>query len=589
MRRLGRFMLWVMAVIGAMTTALIVGLVVLAWRFEVTDQPADLPDRMILQLRVGDTVNEVIAGPQWARHLRRDRPASLFQMVRSLDHAAADPRVVGVFADLSQAGLSLAEAQELRAAISRFRAAGKPAHAYADSFDEGSGVGVYYLASAFNHITLQPSGLFEVTGIVIEVPMLGDALRELGVTPRFGARHEYKSAVVSFTDRRLPAAVRDNLQKLADRLFAQVTAGIAEARRQSAATIGRLIDGAPLLAKEAKANGLVDWLAYRDQAVRRVRGELGAQTFMAVADYYPAVVAAAGDTDRPRIAVVPLTGDIVRHGGHRLGEDGALNAGQVRRAFRTLRRDKRVRAVVLRVDSPGGSYIAADTIRHEIGRLVAAEKTVVVSMSDVAASGGYFIALAADHVLAQAGSITGSIGVFGGKFVTRDLLARWSAEVADVRAGANAGVYSPFRDFSASQQTRMDAILDAIYADFTNRTMRARALGRRAIDSAARGRVWTGVDAKELGLIDGLGGFHEAVALARQSLDLADGAAVDVMIYPRPRGVIDSAYDLLEDSGLRQWSALLHALPILTAGAARLGTLPVSGGDRARVAIRLTQ
>ena len=168
-------MLWVMAVIGAMTTALIVGLVVLAWRFEVTDQPADLPDRMILHLRVGDTVNEVIAGPQWARHLRRDRPASLFQMVRSLDHAAADPRVVGVFADLSQAGLSLAEAQELRAAISRFRAAGKPAHAYADSFDEGSGVGVYYLASAFNHITLQPSGLFEVTGIVIEVPMLGDA------------------------------------------------------------------------------------------------------------------------------------------------------------------------------------------------------------------------------------------------------------------------------------------------------------------------------------------------------------------------------------------------------------------------------
>ncbi|MGB1006858.1 MAG: S49 family peptidase, partial [Thalassobaculaceae bacterium] len=492
-------MLWVMAVIGALTTALIVGLVVLVWRFETVDETADLPDRMILQLRLVDTVDEVIAGPSWSRHLRRDRPASLFQMVRSLDRAAGDPRVTAVFADLSHASLSLAEAQELRAAISRFRAAGKPAHAYAESFDEDSGVGVYYLASAFNHITLQPTGLFEVTGIVIEMPMLGDALRELGVTPRFGARHEYKGAAVSFTDRRLPVTVRDNLQKLADRLFAQVTAGIAEARRQSAATVGRLIDGAPLLAKEAKANGLVDWLAYRDQAVARMRGEAGARAFVSVAEYYPAAVAAAADSDRPRIAVVPLTGDIARRGASRLREGSDLTAGQVRRVFRALRREARVRAVVLRVDSPGGSYIAADAIRHEIGRLVAAGKTVVVSMSDLAASGGYFIALAADHVLAQAGSITGSIGVFGGKFVTHDLLARWSAEVASVRAGGNAGIYSPFRDFSAPQQARMDAILDAIYADFTNRTMRARALGQRAIDSAARGRVWTGADAKQLG------------------------------------------------------------------------------------------
>jgi protease-4 len=552
--KLGRGMFRLLAALGAVVGLFaIVSMVLLAVYWPADPAQKELPKKIILSVALMPGLAELNADGPFQKLFSNAR-LSLFEIVRALDVAAEDDRVKGVFVNLTYADFGLAEAQELRAAISRLRAGGKVTHVFAESFDRGGAVGPYYLASAFDTVSMQPSGLLAITGVSLDLPLLGEALRSQGITPQFSARHEYKGAMASLTEATLPAPIRENLQKMLRSLFNQITAGIARARRQSPDTIATFIDNAPLLAREAKASGLVDQLHYQDQAWTAARKASDGAQQVFLKDY--AAVTEAKESAQEaqhEIAVVALTGAIVGGGSRQFNEGDNLSSGYVRRVLDKVRKNKAVRAVVLRIDSPGGSYIAADSMLREIMRLREAGKTVVVSMADVAASGGFFLSLGADHVVAQPASVTGSIGVVGGKVVIGDLLAKFKGEATQIAIGRNAGMFSPLRPFTNSQNARMTAILDNIYDDFTRRTQATRRLTDAEIDAAARGRVWTGEAARQVGLIDGLGGYREAINLARLTMGLAADETVKVAVYPRDLGSSDALLEMIQEGGLDQW------------------------------------
>jgi protease-4 len=245
------------------------------------------------------------------------------------------------------------------------------------------------------------------------------------------------------------------------------------------------------------------------------------------------------DDERPRIAIISADGELTRGGGRPFWDKDKVAAGKLIASIREARNDKQVKAILLRVNSPGGSYVASDSILRALEQAQSNGLPVVVSMSNVAASGGYFISLAADHVVAQPATITGSIGVLGGKISFGDLLSRHGTESAEVKAGANASMYSPLKPFSDVQRERLSDILDEIYQDFTTKVADRRRLSPAELDAAARGRIWTGEDAYRLGLVDVLGGFEEAILLARQTAGLEGDQPTTLKVFPRRRNPLD--------------------------------------------------
>lgn len=539
-----RFLIGSLAVIGALSLVLtIVAVGVLSWVIDEFESPEPLPDKIALVLDIEGSVDEAPAAEPLAALLPERAPLGLLDYVDAIDRAATDPRVTTLVADLSASGLGLAQTQEMRAAVFRFRAAGKTAIAFADSY-EGGGIGAYYLASAFDRVWLQPSGMLGLTGVSIEIPMLRGALDEVGITAEFEQRYEFKGVMAPLTERTLPPAMRDNLTQVAESLFAQAVAGIASARGLGGTAVTAMIDRGPLLASEAKANGLVDVLGYRDDVLAVV----GDAEPVAAGRY----LATAGHphTEGTRIALVHLDGSIERGDAGPLGSGGGATSGYFTRVIEDVSDDPDVAAVILRISSPGGSYVAADTMRDQIERLTAGGTPVIASFADIAASGGYFAALPASHILAQPGTLTGSIGAIGGKVHGAGLLDRLDIAVDRIEVGANAGMFSPSRPFTEPQRRRLKRMLDAIYADFTGSVANARRLSPNEIDAVARGRVWTGEDAHRVGLVDALGGYQEALQLARQSIGIAPDAPVERVRYPRTLDSLDAFLDAVAEGDI---------------------------------------
>jgi protease-4 len=425
----------------------------------------------------------------------------------------------------------------LRAAVLRFRASGKPAVLFSQTMDGGGGTGTlaYYLASAFGQVWLQPSGDVALTGYGAESPFLKDALDRIGIQPQFAARYQYKSAIDVFTQNGITAPHRENLGALLAAWTNQTVTGIAQARHLAPAAVTGLMGNGPYVADEALADHLVDKLGYRDQALaaaKQAAGKDGPPRMLDIAAYGVRTATGSG----PRIAVISGIGAI--HAGHAaapFGEDVGFAADSVAQAIRDAVADRRVKGILLRIDSPGGDYTASDTVRHEVERARAAGKPVVVSMGNLAASGGYFVALAANRVVAEPGTITGSIGVFGGKLVLKGLWDKLGVNWGALRDGANSGMWSANQPFTAAQWTRLNAMLDHIYADFTAKVEAARKIPADRIDQIARGRIWSGADAKTLGLVDALGGFDVAEAELRPLIKVAPGRPLDLVDYPRPK------------------------------------------------------
>ncbi|MGI5273813.1 signal peptide peptidase SppA [Nonomuraea sp. CA-218870] len=463
------------------------------------------------------------------------RKPRLSDVLAGLKRARQDSRVKALIVKIGGNPIGLATVQELRQAVVQFRASGKQTVAFAETFGEfGAGTVPYFLASAFERVYLQPSGDVGLTGVVLEQRFLKNALGKLGVDYQVGQRHEYKTAANTFTQDHMTEPHRESMARIVESVTEQLVAGIAEGRRLDPAKVRELIDRGPFIGAEALEAGLVDGLAYRDEVYDEVKRSAGADAHLQYVSRYhrASAVKKLPQPTADGIALVHGSGAIRtgRSGRGPLGGGGAMGSDTISAALRAARRDQHVKAVVFRVDSPGGSYVASDTVWREVV-LTREVKPVIVSMGDVAASGGYFVAMAADVIMAQPGTLTGSIGVLGGKPVLSELMGKIGVDTEQVSEGANAGMFSTSRAFSPEQWDRVNAWLDRIYDDFVGKVAQARDLSRERAHELARGRVWTGADARERGLVDELGGLEDALLLARKRVGLAEEAPVRV--YPK--------------------------------------------------------
>ena len=502
------------------------------------------------------------------------RAMALRDAVAALHRAAEDPRVAGLIARVQLAASPVGAVQELREAIAAFSAV-KPSLAWAETYP---GTLSYYLASAFGEVWMQSSGSVGLVGFASSATFLRDALEKAGIEAQFTARGEYKSAANLFTEGGFTEAHREAVTRMLESLQDQVWQAVAESRNIDAGALDALADRAPLLRDEAVESGLVDRIGFRDEALARIAELVGVDNVSneededAVPRLYLSRYAGAarsrlalpvpsipGRRSKPTIAVVTCEGAIVNgRGGRQFLPFGSSNAGAdtIAAALREVAADDAVSAIVLRVDSPGGSLTASETIWREVKRARQRGKPVVASMGAMAASGGYYVSMDADAIVANPGTITGSIGVMSGKLVVRDLKDRLGVGSETVRTNANADVWSADELFTPEQQADREAEADRFYADFVERVAAGRKVSAEAVDAVARGRIWTGADALERGLIDELGGFRTAVRRAKVLAGLDEDADVRLVSYPgsslldlvRPRSSSQPAAASLPDA-----------------------------------------
>jgi protease IV len=479
--------------------------------------------------------------------IRRTR---LPDLLDGLKRAASDDRVRALVVKVGGSRIGLAKVQELRDAVLDFRQSGKLAVAWSESFgDFVRGNVPYYLATGFDRIYLQPSGTLGLTGVAVEQVFLHGALERLGIDFQSAKRYEYKSAADQLTETGFSPPAREAAARLAESVTEQLAAAIATGRGLTVEQVRALLARGPFLAPQALSERLVDGLLYRDQVYDQVRKEAGADATLLYLQRYRRTHSLSELPRRLGSGVRELTPGqperfvaiIYAHGAIRSGRSGrggpgggGMGSDTVAAALRAAAADEGARAVVLRVNSPGGSATASDVIWREVVRVRAAGKPVVVSMGDVAASGGYFISAPADVIVAQPATITGSIGVILGKPVLQDLFERVGVSTdsaVDGEGVANATMFSASRPFTDADWARVNEWLDAIYADFTEKVASGRRMDVGRVHDLARGRVWTGADAVANGLADQTGGLREAIAIARLRAGLPDDAPA--RSYPR--------------------------------------------------------
>ncbi|HEY5845722.1 MAG TPA: signal peptide peptidase SppA [Microlunatus sp.] len=456
----------------------------------------------------------------------RGRPR-MAPTLRALHEAAEDRNVVGLVAKVG-GSLPWAAAQELRLGVQAFAASGKPTVAWAESFGEGgSDLAAYVLATGFAEIWLQPGGGLGVLGVGIETTFLRGALDKLGVEPQLEQRHEYKNAADRLMRTELTDAHRESLEQLSGSVFEEAVELIAVARGLSTEHVRTLVDTGPRTALEALEVGLVDRLGYRDEVYHVVRGRLDEDTELLFADrWHPRTRPKLPTRRKGHVALVEIRGGIGSGVSRRSPMGRQVGSDSVGADLRAALEDDHAEAVVLRIDSPGGSAVASDTIWREVCRIREAGKPVVVSMGGAAASGGYYVACPADVIVALPTTLTGSIGVFGGKFVVGELLDKLGVTTGVVAQGQRSLMFSPRRGFSDDERERLSATIDAIYDDFVGKVAQGRGRTTDEIEAVARGRVWTGRDALRVGLVDELGGLRDAVRIARTRAGLREDAPV---------------------------------------------------------------
>lgn len=481
------------------------------------------------------------------------RPLVLREAVAAIHRAADDRRVAGLIARVQLPAASPGPVQELRDAITAFTAR-KPSLAWAETYP---GTLSYYLASAFGEVWMQPAGSVGLIGFATNALFLREALDKLGIEAQYIARGEYKSAANRYTQDRYTDAHREADTRLLESLRTQVWQAVSESRKIDLDAVDALADRAPLLRDDAVSSNLIDRIGYRDEAYARIAELVGAdgispETGDADSDNAPARLYLAryarasaprsaplppipGRRPKPTVALVTVAGMIDSgRGGPRVFPFGISSAGAdtIAAGLREAAADASVSAIVLRVNSPGGVVTASEVIWREVAKARGRGKPVVASLGAVAASGGYYISMGADAIVANPGTITGSIGVVTGKLVARDLKDRLGVGSDAVRTNANADAWSVNAPFTPEQHAQVEAEADLIYTDFVQRVAEGRHLSAAAVEEVARGRIWTGADALERGLVDELGGLRTALRRAKVLAGLDEDAEVRIVSYP---------------------------------------------------------
>jgi len=535
MRLIGRIFLYLLAGIGTFTAVVVVALIVFALQ---AGEREPLPEKVVLVVDLARGVSEGRAKDLPLGLGGKEGPP-LRVVVDAIARGAQDDRVEGLVLDIGSARMSVAHVQALRRAVSMFRQSGKFAYAFAEDLGGlGNGTLAYYLASAAEKISLQPSGTVGLIGLAIEAPFFGETLDKLDVARRVQQRHEYKGAGEMFVRRGFSDEARRSLKTLIESWMTDITDAVAEARNLTPAEVRRLTDTGPLLAQEALDSGLIDDLHYRDEFEERLEARVGASAEIVRIDLYHKFMPPPSP-EATAVAVITGAGAIVPGRGKPslFGQRRKFHADNVAEAIRDAAEDASIAGIVLRIDSPGGSYGASDTVWRAVHVAREAGKPVVASLGPAAASGGYFVAMAADKIVAESGTVTGSIGVLTLKFTTKALWQKLGVDWDRVASNPRATLPSQVEDYPPGGAERMSTILDAIYADFAGKAAKARGLTAQQIDAVARGRVWSGKDARAVGLVDQIGGMDTALATMRDLLGLPADASLRLVDLPKPSKV----------------------------------------------------
>jgi protease-4 len=500
-----------------------------------------VPGKTILEANLEQELVEDVPDTPTAQAMLSDR-ATVRDVVDALDRGANDDRVVGLVARIGAVPMGMAQVQELREAVMRFRAHKKFAIAFSETFGEfGPGNGSYYLATAFDQIYLQPSGDIGLTGLLLESPFIKGTLEKLGTKFHGDHRYEYKNALNFFTETKYTPAHKEAMTALMNSWFEQLKDGVCQGRGIAPDQFQALVDKGPYLGKEAVDAKLVDGLAYRDEVYDQVKKRAGHKAKFLYLDKYLDRAGRPHDHGKT-IALVFGNGGVQRGKSDYDPVGGSFTMGSdtVAGALRAAADDKDVKAILFRVESPGGSYVASDAIWREVARARKGGKPVVVSMGNLAGSGGYFVAMAADKIVAQPGTITASIGVLAGKILSSGFWNKVGVSWDEVHAGANATMYTGTEDYSPAEWKRFEDWLDRIYVDFTSKVADGRKLPKERVLEIARGRIWSGEDAKKLGLVDELGGYDTALKLAKKAANIPESDEVKIVVFPHKKTLLQA-------------------------------------------------
>lgn len=551
-----RGILLVFTLIG---TAMFVSAAVLVLMYALVAREPSVASQSTLVLRPGGELHETM--PDDVFGFIDTDVTTVRGFVDNLRKAKRDPRIATVL--LMPGSLDLpfwGKVQELRDAVIDFRKSGKTVVA----FLEYGGDREYYLASAADRVFLLPTAPLDLAGVASYEIFLRGTFDKIGAFPDFHHIGDYKTATNQLTEKAFTPAHREMSESLNRDMYEQLVRGIAESRKKTEADVRALIDQGPFLPEDALRVGLVDDLAYEDQLDDRVpqlKAVSGDTRRIEAAQYGRISPQSIGIRPRSRIAVIYAVGVITG------GESGfdPVNGNvagsttlveQIRRA----RDDEGVKAIVLRVDSPGGSSTASDVIWRElmITRDQKRTRPLVTSMSDLAASGGYYIAMPGQMIVAQPATLTGSIGIYTGKLVTAGALEKLGVTTETVTSGANADMYSPFTRFSPGQRARVEEYMQGFYDQFVEKVAESRHTTPERIDAIAQGRVWTGRQARELGLVDRLGGLDVAVEEAKKLARIPADEDVELTVYPPRRSFYEALVSQLgAGSASRTWHALV--------------------------------
>lgn len=539
LRRVGRIFSKTCTFLGFFTLMVLIGFF-LVNRLKA---PRAIPEKAVLTLSLETPFTEGLS--PHLLHFLEGGSESFYKLLTTLEKAKSDAKILGIYVNTGTPSLGLAQIQELRERFLALRKAGKFVYFYTPTFGEMRPTpAFYYLATSADLIGLQPLGSVGLTGLGAEVPFLKKAMNMVGVTADFIRHGKYKSYTETFTEEKMSADFRASLETLLDSLGQQLLAGLTEDRKIPLEKAQALTRGGPFSDKEAQKNGLIDRVVYEaafEEEVLKKAGEGAA--LVPFAAYQKTLEAAEKTSKSPDIALVFAEGTIVPDrekgsgGGITLPSPEQIGDLTTLKIFREIEKTPTIKAVVYRIDSGGGHALASDAIREGLNKLRRSGKKVIVSMGNTAASGGYLIALGADEIIADAGTITGSIGAFWGKFTLENLWDKWGVYWDHVETAPNALMSSMNVPFSEETRQKLQTWVDDLYLFFVECTAQARHLPLEEAKRLAEGRVWTGVQAQQYKLVDHLGGLLTALERARVVAGLPEGATIGV--YPPAKSLWD--------------------------------------------------
>lgn len=511
-----------------------------------------VPKKGVLYLEFKDALYETPPIPSLTNPFGDNAP-TVRQMVVAIDRAAGDPRINGIMARMYDGAFDMAQVQEIRAAIKRFRASGKFTKIYAESYGgSGGGLGRFYLASAFQERWMQPMGVVGITGVRAEVPFIKPLLDTIGISPQFIQKKDYKTAYESAMREEISPENKEMLTDLVNNIQGVLTTDISADMGIDKRIFQSLVDYGLFTADEALAAELITHSGYVDQMIETIYEATGT-TGLEPADVFVPVplYTVKKDPKTPNTALVFVQGAIMSGDGNDVPKGGVASADIIAPAIIEASKNKAIKTIIVRVDSPGGSPAASETILRAIRIAKSNGKKVIVSMGSTAASGGYWVSAYADRIFALPTTLTGSIGVLGGKITLGDMWDKigvnWNT---DVQWGKNAGIWSMNTEFTDTERVRIDGMLTHVYDNFIARVAEGRGLDIDQVDAIAQGRVWTGLQAVQNGLVDDLGGMQDVLNYTANDMGFASAQDLHIAIYPKPLSFAEQILQTLSESGM---------------------------------------